>query len=104
MKLIMLTGTLSKNGKSVHIRPQCAQLLGVLSHWFPKTVTYETIGETIWPHDADRPSDLSNMIAVMLHETRKRLEVLKAENLIEVIEGTGLRLCYQIEVDWAEAV
>jgi DNA-binding response OmpR family regulator len=92
------SNTVAVGGKSVRVRPQCAELVHVLVEAYPAGVAYERIFMRL--HGAaNEPNDPKNSLSAQLVYLRRLLKHLGVKIISDW--GFGLRLEYNHSVDRA---
>ena len=87
-----------QDGREVHLSQSESDLLAVLAKHGGRVVSYQTIEQTLWPLDADRPRDPRNVIHV--HVLHLRAKLRGTGLAIEAAPGLGERLKGDLSVDW----
>jgi DNA-binding response OmpR family regulator len=80
--------TVTRQGENIHLTPREYTLLEALGRNRGRTLTREMIVETIWADD----ESLSNTVNFHVTSLRKKIDVGRAESLIETVHGFGYRL------------
>ena len=91
---------LRRDGLTVEVRQQAIRLLQLLLQRIGEPVTFEEIGDHLWPLSTDTDSATAIRIAV-LHARRALGDRARQPRYIETVTGIGYRFIHPVQVEEA---
>ncbi len=90
LQMDVVSGHITRAGKSIHLSPRGTQLLAFLFRNKGKAVTRRMILEQVWHYDFDPGT---NVIDVHISNLRRAIDPPGLTPLLHTVRGVGYRLC-----------